>query len=759
MKKIILLFALSFALLALKAQDESFRQAFLEANTLMEENQYNEARTKWLQLSIQQPDNFNINYKIGKCYMNSANDKKKSLSYLIKAVQNTTANYDPFSSSEKKAPVEAYYYLARAYHINYQIDDAMVNYNSFKDKISKKHYLFKEVDHDIEQCKNAKLAVANPVNISIENMGKVINSAYADYSPILSVDESTIYFTSRRVRPDSSNLYIVDESDGKHFEDIYVSYKYDDEWTQPELLGINTEGHEATVNLSADGQTMFIYKDDDGDGNIYTSQLEDGEWSTPQKLGSNINLASKESHAHISPDGNTLYFVSDRKGGYGGQDIYFCNKLPNGKWAKAQNLGNVINTPYDEDGIFIHPSGKTMYFSSKGHKSIGGYDIFYSTMGDDGKWGAPVNMGYPVNSTDDDVFFVTSADGKRGYYSSFQEKGFGEKDIYKISLEDVTAQPLTLLTGHMKVANTEFLPEDALIVVTDNETGDIVGKYVPRRRDGKFSIILTPGNDYHIVYSALTFKQEEDLYVPPISAYQEINRGIDLDDVVFGTENKNTNAVDNNNPITNNTTTNNGTSNSAEISRLKNEISGLKDEIKDLKAQLASSNSNVPTSNKVKKLNTEIKNLKNQIKKLKSQGNNNSNYTPPTPVVVKDVLAYYQEFFNYNNKDVNTSNPKYVEMLNKALDQVKKTGKVVIDIEASASKVPTKTFGSNSNLAFKRAVDAQKAIINSLVAKGVSKDKIIINDISAAVKGPQYNGNYTNEGEYEQYQYVILKIK
>ena len=166
MKKIALFITFSIALLAVNAQ-ESFKQKFLEANTLMEESQHNVALPIWLGLNVEQPDNFNVNYKVGVCYIKSANDKRRALGYLVKAVQNTTNNYDPFSTSEKKSPVESYFYLARAYHINSELDAAMLNYNSFKEKISKKHYLFNEVDHHIEQCKNAKIAMANPINIKI----------------------------------------------------------------------------------------------------------------------------------------------------------------------------------------------------------------------------------------------------------------------------------------------------------------------------------------------------------------------------------------------------------------------------------------------------------------------------------------------------------------------------------------------------------------------------------------------------------------
>ena len=751
MKKIALLIILSFALVIANAQ-ESFNQKFLEANTLMEENQYNVALPIWLQLQSVQPDNFNINYKVGVCYIYSANEKKKALDYLVKAVQNSTNNYDPFSASEKKSPIESYYYLARAYHINNELDAAMLNYNSFKEKISKKHYLFNEVDHNIEQCKNAKLAMENPVNIKITNMGKVINSVSADYSPVISIDESTMYFTSRRVRKDSSNYYIKDISDGEHYEDIYVSNNYDGVWSEPELLGINTEGHEATINISADGQTLFIYKDDNGDGNIYISKLEGEEWSTPIKLGSDINLTSRETHAHVSPDGNFLYFVSDRKGGFGGQDIYVCKKLPTGDWSKAQNIGNVINTPYDEDGVFIHPDGKSMYFSSKGHNSIGGYDIFYSLLDDEGNWSKPTNIGYPVNSTDDDVFFVTSADGKRGYYSSFKETGYGEKDIYKISLEDANAKPVTLLTGFIKVRGMDETPDNAQVVVTNNENGELVGIFKPRKKDGKFSIILAPGNDYHIIYSAATFKQEEDLYIPPISAYQEINRGIDLQDIIFGNP-EDTLVVNNTNNNTNNNTT---TTNSDEVNQLKGVIKTLNTQITDLKAQLAKKNTNLTVNNnedsRVASLEAIINDLKKQIDLLSN--NANTNYVP-----TGDVIASYQEFFNYNVKSVNTSNEKYVDLINKAAEKAKSSGKVTVEIESSASKVPTKTYGTNSNLAYKRAQDAKDNVIKSLINKGVKKENIVIKNVDSNVNGPEYNSDFNNASVYEKYQYVIIKIR
>lgn len=788
MKKFALLITLSFVYFFSIAQD-SFNQKFLEANTLMEESMFNVALPIWLDLVAQQPENSNINYKIGVCYIHSGNEKKKALPFLKKAIEKTTSNYDPFSSAEEKAPVETNFYLARAYHLNYELDLAMTHYNSLKEKIGKKHYLFNELEHYTKQCVHAKEAMAKPVNIEIQNLGNRINTVYPEYSPVLSLDESTIYFTSRRLRSDSSNYFIKDVSDGLYYEDIYVSNNYDGAWTEPELININTEGHEATINISIDGQTLFIYKDDNGNGNLYFSNLNENEWSTPKLLGSDINSDAQESHVAVTPDGNTLYFVSDRKGGLGGQDIYFCNKLPTGEWAKAQNIGSVINTAYNEDGVFIHPDGKTLYFSSHGHSSIGGYDIFYSTKDKEGNWSTPVNLGYPVNSTDDDVFFVTSADGKRGYYSSFQEKGFGEKDIYMISLTDADAKPLTLLTGVLKVIGEPETPEDAQIVITDNATGNLIGIFKPRKKDGKFSIILEPNIDYHIVYSALTFKQEEDLYVPEVSSFKEINRGIDLQDIIFGEkqnvidylkgflEYKNLlssgtkiSLLDEKDKLLESTTTDeNGffkfnklNPNDYYLVRLDDVDKSF---IEDAKVYIV--------NEKGEKVMLAIKKSKNRrlfralpsdelnkLALLNEKDNKDvvANNTTNT-VENKNVLASYQEFFNYNVKELNASNTKYIELISKVVDNVNSDKKVIIEIEASASKVPTKTFKSNDALAKNRGEEAKEAIIKALKTKGINMDKVSFKKIKSLVQGPSYKGDFENKDVYEKYQYVIITIK
>jgi hypothetical protein len=748
MKKVVLIITFICVFINLSAQN-SFNEKFLEANTLMEENQHNVALTIWLKIQAEQPNNNNVNYKVGVCYMKSANNKNNALPFLLTASKSVSKNYNPFSSSEKKAPVETQFYLAKAYHLNSKIDSAIIVYTNFKNSISKKHFLFNEIDHHLKQCENAKIAMKSPVNIKVNNLGKKINSEFDDYSPVISIDESTLYFTSKRIRKDSSNYYSKDPYNGKYFDDIYVSHNYDGIWTRPELVAISSEDHEATINITVDGQTLYVYKNED----IYSATSdENGNWSQLTKLDDNINSESMESHAHISTDGNTFYFVSERKGGLGGKDIFKSKKLPNGQWGKAQSIGNGINTPYNEDGIFLHPDGKTLYFSSEGHTSIGGYDIFSSTMDEEGNWSTPENLGYPVNSTDDDVFFVTSADGKRGYYSSFQESGFGGHDVYQISLEDANAKPVTLLTGFIKVKGKTECPDNAIVTVTDNETGELFGEYRPRRRDCKFSIILTPGNDYHIVYAADQFKQEEDLYIPPISAYQEINRGIDLDDVIFG--------IDGAEMVS---------SGRSRLDQLKAALSELEDdkakdadwkvqnktEIGKLKASITNLD-RLENGDWNKGHEDQLDNIQLRFDKLK--GASIDLYNIYSDDFNEKSIASYQEYFGYNNKELKSKNANYISMINKAVEQSKSTGTVKISLESSASRVPTKTHKTNNKLAFKRAKDAKEKVIASLVAKGINKDKIIVLNINSKVRGPKYAGDYTNKSVYEKFQYVTIRI-
>jgi hypothetical protein len=277
--------------------------------------------------------------------------------------------------------------------------------------------------------------------------------------------------------------------------------------------------------LTSDDQTLIIFKGiSEKDGNIYFSNWDGNDWTSLQDFGSDINSKYWESHACLNSDKTVLYFVSDRPGGYGGRDIYRCTKLPNGLWGKSINIGPTINTKYDEDGPFIHPDGNTLLFASMGHKSMGGFDIFVSTIEDNNKFSEPQNIGYPINTTDDDVFFVTTGDGKRGYFSSAKAGGFGEKDLYSITLSDDSQKAMVLVKGSILLGESGKLMDDVLIVVTNKATGEIVGSYKPKS-NGSFASILSPNNNYSFSYLVNNDEfYKEDLFVSNDLTYQQIQK-------------------------------------------------------------------------------------------------------------------------------------------------------------------------------------------------------------------------------------------
>jgi outer membrane protein OmpA-like peptidoglycan-associated protein len=280
----------------------------------------------------------------------------------------------------------------------------------------------------------------------------------------------------------------------------------------------------------------LIYKDDNGDGNLYSTSLEGDQWSAPKKLNDNINTKEWEPSAFISADGNILYFTSNREGGYGGRDLYQSKKLPTGEWAKATNLGPNINTPFEEDAPFIHPDGVTLYFSSNGHKTMGGFDIFSTNLNANNEWATPLNVGYPINSTDDDIYYVVSPDNKRAYYSSFKQGGNGEKDNYMITFAEYKEPPLTLLKGVITDAYGK-VPKVVDITVTDNETGEIVGIYHSNSKTGEYLFILPPGKNYNITYEADGYLFHSDnMDIALKTNYYVIRRAIQLQPLVVGSK-------------------------------------------------------------------------------------------------------------------------------------------------------------------------------------------------------------------------------
>lgn len=508
-----------------------FKRVYPVANEQLTAKKAARAVKNFLDLHEIDPKNAHINYKVGRSYLLLNGEKHEAVEYLERAVVHTSARAKN-NFKESNAPLDVYFYLGRAYHLDSQFDNAIAAYRKYLKEVKALDKEQKgEVEWMIQTCQNAKLIVESPIGATTENLGKNINSIYDEYSAVIDATESTLIFTSRR--PTSTGGFL--DLDDKYFEDIFVSQKEENgEWGKPISIGskINTEGHEATIGLSADGRELYIYRDDFGDGNIYVCELKGSSWTEPRQLNDNINSPFRETHASVSADGQTLYFTSDRSG-KGGMDLFRSRRLPNGEWGLSESLGEVVNSVYDEEAPFIHPDGKTLFFSSKGHNSMGGYDIFFS-IEENGKWSTPMNIGHPMNTADDEYFFVMSTDGKRAYYSSSNGKGIGGKDIYLVHLDTEREVPLTVYKGEIVADAKGKRPADVSIKVTDNETGDLFGIYKPRDDNGKFVLILHPGQNYNIAYEANGYLyKSEKLYVPENTSYFEINRAIQLKSVTL----------------------------------------------------------------------------------------------------------------------------------------------------------------------------------------------------------------------------------
>jgi tetratricopeptide (TPR) repeat protein len=396
---------------------------------------------------------------------------------------------------------DAKYYLGRIAHVQNRFDDAIVYFQKYLGTSAKKRsYNNEEVEYWIKACENAKLFMGSPHRSVIKNIGPAINSIWADYVPVVTPDENALYFTSRR--EGSSNN--VKDAAGRYHEDIYVSTKQSGAWQNAQNIGtpINTETNDACVAISADGQTMIIYRTapDLVTGDLYITKMgNDGKWTEPQKMGKEINSQFIETSACFTNDTGVIYFSSNRPGGYGGKDIYRVKRLPNGKWAMPYNLGPTINTVYDEDAPYIHPDGVTMYFSSKGHNTMGNYDVFKSELNPEtNTFSKPENLGYPINTVDHDIFFVMSVDGQRAYYSSIKDDTYGDNDIYKI---DTRFGDNDLKVKH-GIAFKNGIAGKVKITLLDNEGNTVNGTYFSNPKTGKFILVMNPLKSYRAIVEA-----------------------------------------------------------------------------------------------------------------------------------------------------------------------------------------------------------------------------------------------------------------
>ncbi len=506
------------------------------------------------------PNNAVLNYKIGVCYVKGTS-QEKALEFLQKAEK-----LNPFVAPDIDLM------LGRAYQYNLNFDEAIKSYTKYKNRLSPKDLQDKRkaLEKLIAECNNGIELVKKPIRVFIDNAGDNVNSGYPDYSPLITADGSMMIFTSRREETTGGQR---SPQDNQFFEDIYISYNNNGVWTKSVNIGkpLNTKDNDATVGLSPDGQRLFTYNGKNNGGDIFESQLEGSAWSDPsdKTLEKYINTENHESAASFSFDGKTMYFdTNNPENNFGQHDIFVSTwDEEKGRWGTPTNLGNTINTEYEERSVFMHPDGRTIFFSSTGHGTMGDFDIFKSTMDDNGVWSKPENIGYPINTPGDDRFFVIDASGKKGFYASDKTGGVGEHDIYIITFLGpekpmiqstdniliaskanpitetfveksvaVETMRLTILKGTILDAFTNA-PVAAEIEIVDNEKNQVISVSKANSATGAYLVSLPSGKNYGIAVKAEGYLfHSENFNIPSASSYQEITKNILLNKMAVGTK-------------------------------------------------------------------------------------------------------------------------------------------------------------------------------------------------------------------------------
>ena len=481
------------------------------------------------------PDEASINFKLGLAYLYS-DTKSKAALFIDKAYRLNPAVNPKID-----------YYLGIAFQNTNEIKKAIQHFEDFK---KKNPNVASIAEAKIAECLIADSLAEHELNVTIENLGPVVNSRFTDHSPILSADGNILIFTSNR--PEDPNA-------PEGFEDVFVTDQYTGQWSTPKRISknINTKFNDAAASLSPNGKTLYLYSEL-GAGDIYSSTFDGKDWTEPKPLNKNINTAQFwETCASVSPDGKKLYFASNRDGGFGELDIYVSELDSHGQWSKAVNLGNKINTPGNEDSPFIHFDGVTLYFSSDGHPGLGNNDIFFSEL-KNGKWSKPENIGYPINLWEYDGFFTISRNKKVGYYSTVKEGGLGGIDIYSIKFLEPKYKPkppppvvvvekkkfenknyvdpsvqklidqkiVTILRGKV-IDETTAAPLNAIVTLVDNENGKVLSKIYSDPTTGDFELHIPHGGNYGVTTESIGYLFNSiNFNLPKFAEYQEIDTHI-----------------------------------------------------------------------------------------------------------------------------------------------------------------------------------------------------------------------------------------
>jgi len=527
---ILILSVYSIGLIAQKTQ---------KASKFFNKGEFNKALEEYAKIDTSQLET-NDNFKIGTCYYLANYEQVKGIPFIEKYI-----------SQADSVITVAYFYIGSLYHKNYEFDKAIQKLELFINKIDIEHNnnaldkdiytsFKKESEIIIANCNYGKIMEKSPRKVLAENLGDSINSKYQEYAPAISIDEKKLIFTSRRPLIEGSKV----SEDGDYYEDIYLSELkkgslFDSKENLKETSGffnlvtdfeysyakplpqiINSKDHDAGIQLSNDGKKLYFYRDSD----VWsTEQLGDSAWLEPMKLSA-VNSESFEPSVFITLDEKTMFITSEREGGYGKMDIYFSEKDSLGNWSEMKNLGPNINTDNDEDISYVSPEKDVIYFSSKGHSSMGGYDIFKSIK-KEGEWSSPVNMGSPVNTPYNDAFFVMTPKYNRGYYASERPEGKGGMDLYRLTFAD-ERNPLAELAG-LVLQGDSLVPANSKIEMKEVET-EISTIQNSKELTGEYLLLVEHGKKYEMYVETEGFAPYKKVFTIPkqieyYQLYQEIH--------------------------------------------------------------------------------------------------------------------------------------------------------------------------------------------------------------------------------------------
>ena len=498
------------AAVATSAQAQSTRKDLQTGNKLFNQENYRASIPYYERVLAKDPNNATALFRAGVAYLSF--DKEKASDYIYKA-----------QKIKPKVSRDVEYWLGRVDHLNYNFDEAITHYQAYNATLKKRNDTRREeVAQLIQHSKNAKVLFNSPKDIFVKNLGPTVNTQFSEHSPVISSDDKTLIFTTRANPTDIPGLDSKSRNktaaDGEYYEGIVETHRIDaDNWEKPRSLSaaLNSKGHDASDQLFDNDTKLLMYRSDE-DGDIFVaSKQANGEWGSPTKLNSNVNSKSYEGDAYITPDGRTLYFSTARYSEDGNLDLYYSTRPEGGDWGPAKSLGSVINTKYDEDSPYISRDGKTLYFSSRGHNTMGDYDIFQSKYDSIGhKWGRPENMGYPVNTPDADSYYRLAPDGTYAYLSSYRIGGYGEKDIYTISyIKNIIVKG----TVFSKRDSTQTIPGVELVFNGTQADKTAISFRDVTKEDGTYQVKVLSARTYQVAVNKDGKNIETQEFAVPIS--------------------------------------------------------------------------------------------------------------------------------------------------------------------------------------------------------------------------------------------------